>query len=128
MVYRLVPTWACDVIDGQWEFQSSAFDNATPQDPNESPDDMSVVLGDTLAALQRAADDLPSFTSWAGDEWGVAILSVRYLRNDEQQELRRTPQDEEPAHGDVRGKKSPKRRKRLKAHANWLVRPAATPT
>ena len=116
------------MIDGQWEFQSSAFDNATPEDPDECPDDMSVTLGDTLAALDRAAHDLPDYTPWAGVNWGVAVLEVRYLRHEEQQELRRTPNDMEPAHGDVRGKKNGKRRKRLKAHADWIVRPAAPPS
>jgi hypothetical protein len=53
-VYRLIPVWWCDVIEGKWEFQSGAFDNATPEHEHESPDDMSVVLGDTLAALARS--------------------------------------------------------------------------
>ena len=127
LVYRLVPVWACDVIDGQWEFQSSAFDNATPEEPDESPDDMSVVLGDTLAALNRVPHDLPH-TPLRGEKWGVAVLEVHYLRNEEQQELRRTPNEIELAHGDVRGKKNGKRRKRLKAHADWIVRPAAPPS
>lgn len=127
LVYRLVPIWACDGTSGDWEFQSSAFDNATPQVSEESPDDMSVVLSDTLAALERFPQDLPDHTPWAGDHWGVAVLEVQYLHHEEQQELRRTPQDDEPAHGDVRGKKNSKRRKRLKAHAQWVVRPAASP-
>lgn len=126
LVYRFVPVWWCDVIDGQWEFQSGAFDNASPEDPDESPDDMSVVLGDTLAALARVPSEL-AHTPLRGDKWGVAVLEVRYLRHEEQQDLRRTPNDIEQAHGDVRGKKNGKRRKRLKAHADWVVRPAAPP-
>lgn len=128
LVYRLVPVWACDGTSGQWEFQSSAFDNATPETSAESPDDMSVVIGDTLKALDRSPNDLPNETPWAGDSWGVAVLEVRYLRGHEQQDVRRTPRDEELAHGDVRGKKNGKRRKRLKAHAQWVVRPAAPPS
>lgn len=127
LVYRLVPISACQIIAGNWEFTSSAFDNATPEHPDESPDDMSVVLGDTLAAYVRDPADLPNFNPWAGDEWGVAVLEAEFLRGDEGQELRRTPSDEEPAHGDVRGSKGSGRRKRLKKHAEWIVRPATPP-
>ena len=127
VVYRMVPTSWCDVVDGKWEFQSGAFDNATPQHSDESADDMSVVLSDTLEALGRDPEALPAETVWAGEHWGVACLEVRYLRHHEEQEIRRTPQQDEPAHGDVRGKKHSKRRKRMKAHASWIVRPAASP-
>ena len=127
LVYRLIPVWWCDVIEGQWEFQSGAFDNATPEHEHESPDDMSVVLDDTLGALHRTPEALPTDTSWAGDQWGVAALEASFLRHSEEQELRRTPEDEEPAHGDVRGKKGHKRRRRLKRQATWVVRPAAPP-
>lgn len=122
-----MPVWACDGGSGEWEFQSSAFDNATPEDSSESPDDMSIVLGDTLSALNRMPDDLPVDTAWAGEDWGVAVMVARHLRHEEKQEMRRTPCDDEPAHGDVRGKKNSNRRKRLKQHAQWVVRPAAPP-
>ena len=122
-----MPTWSCGVVDGEWEFQSSAFDNATPEGEDESPDDMSVVLDDTLAALGRQPDALPVDTPWADESWGVACLEVGFLRHEEDQELRRTPEPDERAHGDVRGTKNPKRRKRLKAHAEWVARPAAPP-
>ena len=127
LVYRLVPTHWCDVVNGQWEFQSAAFDNSTPESDDECPDDMSVVLSDTLATLNRTPEALPEDTPWAGDEYGVAVLEVDYLRHEEEQQLFRTPEDDEPAHGDVCGKKAPKRRKRLKKHAQWVVRPAADP-
>ena len=127
VVYRLVPTHSCEVVDGQWEFQSGAFDNATPENDDECRDDMSVVLSDTLTLLDRQPDSLPEDTPWAGDDYGVAVLDVGFLRNDEGQEIRRTPTDDEPAHGDVRGTKNAKRRKRLKRHARWVVRPAADP-
>jgi hypothetical protein len=127
LVYRLVPTHWCSVVEGQWEFQSAAFDNATPETEDECPDDMSVVLGDTLASLERSPGALPAETPWAGDEYGVAVLEAKFLRDEEQQRMFRTPKAEEPAHGDVCGKKNFKRRRRLKKHARWLVRPAAEP-
>lgn len=120
-IYRLVKTDQCSVLDGQWEFQSGAFDN------NEG-DDMSSVLGDTLEALERLPDDLAErlFPDEA-DDWGIAVLEAGFLRRDEAQELRRTPNELERAHGDARGKKSPKRRKRLKKNAEWVRRPEAPP-
>ena len=126
LIYRLVPTWQCEVVDGLWEFVSGAFDNATPESPVENADDMSVVLGDTLDALRRDPTNLPGETPWAGPDWGVAVLQAQYLRRVEDQVLLRTP-NEELAHGDVRGSKGHKRRRRLKKHARWVVRPAASP-
>lgn len=122
-----MPTWWCDVIDDQWEFQSGAFDNSSPEGDDESPDDMSVVIGDTLAVIGRVPQALPDETNWAGDEWGVAVLQASYVVEHEDQEIRRTPSELEPAHGDVRGKKGQKRRRRLKAHAQWVVRPGIRP-
>jgi hypothetical protein len=127
VVYRLVPTYWCRAVDGQWEFPSGAIDNASPEDADDCPDDMSIVLSDTLESLGREPENLPTNTPWAGDEYGVAVLNVSYLRNDEGQLMLRTPEDDEPAHGDVCGKKPSGRRKRLRNHARWVVRPAAAP-
>lgn len=128
LVYRFIPIHFCSFKSGEWEFQSGAFDNARPENDGESKDDMSVVLGDTLASLGRVPEDLPSDTLWAGDDWGVAVLEASYLKREQQrQEIRRTPTEEELAHGDVRGKKNSACRRRIKAHATWLVRPAAPP-
>jgi hypothetical protein len=127
LVYRLIPTYWCEAVDGQWEFKSGAFDNATPGEEGESPDDMSVIVGDTLAALGRIPDAIPAETPWAGDDYGVARLEVGWLREEAKQETLRSPEEEEPAHGDVRGKKNGKRRKKLKAHARWVVRPTTPP-
>lgn len=130
LLYRLVPTTWCEVIDGEWEFQSGAFDNASALTIEDCPDDMSVVLGDTLGILGRAPDDLPHETAWTADSrgWGVAVLEAAFVRDEEAQEILRSPRGDEPAHGDVRGKKSSKRRKRLKKHARWVVRPKASPS
>jgi hypothetical protein len=128
-VYRLIPVGSCSVINGQWEFQSGAFDNASPLDDAESPLDMSVALGDTLKSRGRSPEHLPVETPCAGEPelWGVAVLQVGYLCNEEEQEILRTPQEDEPAHGDVRGVKNTKRRRRLKKHAEWVIRPALQP-
>ena len=127
VVYRLIPTWQCAVVNGAWEFQSAAFDNASPTFEGDSTKDMSVVLGDRLEALDRVPEALPAETGWAGPHWGVAALEVAFLRHQEEQEVLRTPEPEEPAHGDVRGTKNTKRRRRIKQHANWIVRPATPP-
>lgn len=129
MVYRLIPVSACDAVDGRWEFQSGAFDNATPIADGERDDDMSVVLGDTLEALARVPEALPEETACAGtpELWGVAELNVGFLRDEVKQSIHRTPNDHEPAHGDVRGAKNPKRRKKLKRHAKWVVEPRLPP-
>jgi hypothetical protein len=128
-VYRLIPVGSCDVVDGQWEFQSGAFDNSTPLVEDEPDDEMSVVLQDTLSALKRIPERLPVETPCSGNPelWGVAKLNVGFLRNDEMQEIVRSPKDDEPAHGDVRGTKNTKRRRRLKKHAEWVIRPSKTP-
>src|SRR4051812_728805 len=90
-LYRLVPTVQCEVVDGEWEFQSAAFDNATPETEEEHPDDMSVLLGDVLALLEREPASLPVELPWTNEHWGVAVLEAGYVRNEEGQELRRTP-------------------------------------
>lgn len=114
-LYRLVPLVHCDVVDGRWEFQSAAFDN------NEGLD-MSVVLGDTLEALERKPAELPHDLFSDQQSWGVAAITAGDLRH-EAQEIVRTPRPEEPAHGDVRGPKNGGRRKRIKRLARWEVRP-----
>ena len=126
MTGRVRPVNQCEVISGEWRFTSSAFDNATPLEAEEHPDDMSVVLGDTLAALSHQPEALPQRRP-ESDLRGVAVLTAGYLTDEEGQELRRTPdlENDEPAHGDVRGKKGPGRRKRIKRNAVWLVPPAA---
>lgn len=129
-VYRLVKVSECKVVDGRWEFQSGAFSNSTPQHDDERDDEMSVVLADTLSALDRSAENLPVETPCPGEPeiWGVAKLNAGFLRKDEKQEVLRSAKDDEPAHGDVRGPKNPKRRKRLKKHASWVIEPQQAPT
>lgn len=129
LLYRLVPCEQCDFADGEWRFQSGAFDNSSDSDG------MSVVLGDTLAALERTPSDLPeTVVNWPEakdpDRFGVAVLQTKFVRDNEQQEVVRTPVEIEDAHGDVRGEKNRARRKRLKKHAEqvgWIVAPRVEP-
>lgn len=88
-LYRLVKVVNCEAVDGRWQFQSSAFANPTRPEPSE---EMSVVLGDHLALLGRAPDDLPEFQYRdASPEWGVAKLRADCVRaiESERQEVRR---------------------------------------
>ena len=125
LVYRLVPVDSCDAVGGRWQFQSGAFDNSTPVRDDERDDEMSVVLGDTLEALNRIPERLPIETPCSDEpeRWGVAKLNTGFLRNEVAQDIVRSPKDDELAHGDVRGAKNPKRRKKLKKHAEWVVEP-----
>jgi hypothetical protein len=86
---------------------------------------MSVVLGDTLAALIRDPRDLPQHTyPHEPERWGVAVLRADCIRAVNDQTIGRTPTLEERAHGDVFGAKNGGRRKRLKRCAMWVVTPA----
>jgi hypothetical protein len=129
-VYRLIKVADCKPVDGKWEMQSLAFSNATPFHDGERDDEMSVVLQDTLAALGRVPDQLPTDGPFLGGphRWGVARLSVAFLRKEKpQQDVVRSAKDEEPAHGDVRGRKPPACRKRIRKHATWVIEPQAIP-
>jgi hypothetical protein len=120
----------CKAVDGEWEFQSGAFDNASPMHEKECPHDMSVVLSDSLEALSRVPHRLPANSLVCAadpDAWGVAALDVGFLRHVESLDILRTPNDDEPAHGDVRGKKAPKCRRRMKKNATWVVQPSVQP-
>lgn len=122
-IYRLVPVEQCVFRDGEWIFQSAAFDNSSIEGYEN---EMSVVVGDTLAALDREPDDLPQHSHADEPErWGVAVLEAGCIRNVNEQTIQRSPTDQEPAHGDVLGGKNSKRRRRLKACAAWVVPPAA---
>lgn len=118
----MVKQGSCNFVDGKWVFQSAAFDNATPQDDGECPNDMSVVLSDTLKAIGRDPRNLPLDSTW-GPDWAVAVIRVAPLIEDEEQKLYRTPDEHEPAHGDVCGPKGAGRRRRIKKAARWLDAP-----
>lgn len=122
-IYRLVPTEQCFVDGGEWQFQSAAFDNTTVAGYEEMLE-MSVVIGDTLEALDRDPRDLPRVAyPYEAERWGVAVLRASCIREVNEQTIRRSPTAAERAHGDVIGKKNSSRRKRLAACAEWLVPP-----
>jgi len=124
-IYRLVPVEQCEVVEGAWIFRSGAFDNSSmPGFENE----MSVILGDTLAALGRDPGELPrrAYPEQPG-RWGLAVLRASCVTSVPEQTIRRSPTPEECAHGDVVGAKNTKRRKRLKRCATWVFPPATAP-
>jgi hypothetical protein len=79
---------------------------------------MSVLLGDTMEAEGRpplsALENYP-------DHFLVAITAG--AARAQEQEVKRTPIPEEPAHGDVVGKKTRGRRRALCAEAEWVKAP-----
>lgn len=81
-------------------------------------DRMSVLLGDTMEAEGRppvqALDDHPNYF--------LVSISASDARAQEQ-EVERTPIPEEPAHGDVVGKKTRGRRRALRDAAEWAKSP-----
>lgn len=127
-LYRLVKVVNCKAAGEKWEFQSTAFANSS-REGHEN--EMSVVLGDSLSALERFPDDLPHF-QYPDDagEWGVAKLRADCARavEPEKQDVVRSKMNSEPAHGDVVGtKKKQKTRRALKECATWVVEPTVSP-
>lgn len=122
-IYRLVPVEQCEPLDGAWMFGSGAFDNSSEEG---FENEMSVVLGDTLVLLDRDPSDLPQ-RAYADqpERWGVAVLEAGCITDVNEQTIHRTPTEHERAHGDVRGNKNSKRRRRLKKCATWVIPPAA---
>ena len=88
---------------------------------------MSIVVADTLAQHQRLPEDLPEFSyPQEAEQWGVAKVKTEAVRTINEQEVVRSPELKEPAHGDVLGTKNSKRRKKFKKLASWVVEPAAS--
>ena len=83
-----------------------------------SPKSMSVLLGDRMELEGRAPHD--ALTKYP-DHFLVAITAGD--ARSQEQEVLRTPVEEEPAHGDVVGKKTRGRRRALCAAAEWLRGP-----
>ena len=105
---------AWDHDEGRWVVKSSAFQNTA------GTNRMSVVCGDTLAELGRPPEDARR----AMPDRYVAALTAGFVRR-EDQEVERTPTEEEPAHGDVVGDKARSRRRRFASAARWVVEPTA---
>jgi hypothetical protein len=99
---------------GRYRVSSAAFCNSSG-----GALDMSVVLDDTLREQGRSAasllDDQSQFV-------GVVALQAGFVRTEEQK-IRRSPTESEPAHGGVIGRKNPGRRKRFAEQARWVQPP-----
>lgn len=125
-LYRLIPVTLCEAVEGEWQFRSGAFANST--EPGFEKE-MSIVLDDALSEHARRPEDLPDFSfPDEADQWGVAKLRTDCARAIPEQEIVRSPNADEPAHGDVLGIKNTKRRKKFKKCASWVVEPATPPT
>lgn len=79
---------------------------------------MSVLLGDTLDDEGR--EPLQTLVEYP-DNFLVAITAA--AAREQEQEVERTPLDEEPAHGEVVGKKTKGRKRALAAAAVWIKAP-----
>lgn len=90
-----------------------------PSSINFTDNDLSIVLGDTLALQGRANESaLGSFTT------GFALVSLTagFVRG-ESQRVVRDPTPEESAHGLVLGEKSKKLSRLMAKNAIWVVPP-----
>ncbi len=82
--------------------------------------EMSVVLGDQLAAAGRA----PESAVGQHTENFLVCGTAQCVRN-EDQGVRHTPNAEEAAHGDVIGSKPKARARRFAKEARWVIEPPA---
>lgn len=81
-------------------------------------EEMSVVLGDKLAEEGRLPQEA---LAKEPDFFLVAITAAD--AEEQEQTVKRTPKDEEPAHGDVIGKKPKRVARALRDRAEWVVAP-----
>jgi hypothetical protein len=101
--------------DGRLRPISGAFNNSSGVGGT-----MSISLDDTMKASGIAPEDLVADHA----ETYLASITARLARHEEQR-LRRSPEPEEPAHGEVVGPKSAGRRKRFAKGSEWAVPPPA---
>jgi hypothetical protein len=109
---RISPQQIAATPEGGIRISSGAFQNTS------GTDGMSVVMEDSLRNEGRGAEELVA--PYPG--FGLISLTTG-LCIEEEQEVRRLPVDEEPAHGEVLGKKTKGRSKRFAAAADWVIRP-----
>lgn len=114
-LYRRVPPAHWKRVGDEYVVRDSAFKNH----PNPEMKRMSVVLGDTLEQASRNPESVRSADQ---KNYGVVAIRARIVREHEQV-IERSPQPNEPAHGDVYGEKPTGRRKKLVAAAEWIVYP-----
>ena len=96
------------------EIRDGAFKNF----PNPELKRMSVVLGDSLTTTDRQPSSLAIKVGG-----GLARLRAGDVRA-KKQRIERTPQSDEPAHGDVWGDKPGATRRALAKVAEWEIPPA----
>lgn len=114
LLYRWVPPVHIRRTDSGVECRDAAFRNF----PNKETNRMSVVLQDTLEALDREPDTI--LVDRAG--YGLVAITAADVREEDQRVLR-SPQPYELAHGDVWGTKTAGRSRRLAQKATWVIEP-----
>jgi hypothetical protein len=114
-LYRRVPPTHWKKVGDDYIVRDGAFKNF----PHPERKRMSVVLGDTLEHLHRTIESVRG----GEPNYGVIAITTQVAR-EEDQRIERSPQDDEPAHGDVYGDKPTGRRKKFAAQAVWVVYPA----
>lgn len=117
LLYRWVPPNHIRRTDNGVECRDGAFKNF----PNPETLRMSIVLEDTLRALDRE----PASVLQGRPGYGLVALTAEQVREAEQRVVR-SPTPEEPAHGDVWGTKTPSRRRHFAQLARWVVVPSGT--
>ncbi|MDP2200826.1 MAG: hypothetical protein Q8K07_02315 [Methylicorpusculum sp.] len=95
-----------------WRPSSVAFDNH----PNGSP--MSVAIDDTLKANNLSPDSLLV----GHEDFSLAIFTAKVARDNNQGVIRK-PLDNDPAHGEVFGKKTKSVKKALAKNSTWYREP-----
>jgi hypothetical protein len=105
-------------ITQQWLVRDDNLDCVRVSSAAFSSEGLSVVLEDTLLEGGRQPSDVLSDHP---DEYLVSITAELVREHD--QAVVRTPTDEEPAHGEVVGKKTKGRRRAFAAESLWVVPP-----
>lgn len=113
-LYRRVPPAHWKKVGDEFIVRDGAFKNF----PNPERKRMSVVLGDTLEQLDRGTESVRG----RAPNYGVIAITAEIARQ-EAQRIERSPQNDEPAHGDVYGEKPTSCRKKFAAQAVWVVYP-----
>jgi hypothetical protein len=107
-----------DANESCWAVKSRAFQNTGGSTCGK----MSVALADTAAADGRDPDDV--LRRAGTPDWFLVALTAGDARA-ECQGVERAPTDQEPAHGNVVGRKTKGRKRALARAARWVIEPSA---
>jgi hypothetical protein len=109
---RITREWVVnDKVTGKRRLSSNAFKNWPDTDR------MSIALEDTLACLGRTPESIAE-----GKDRYLVALEAGYVRSEPfKQDVRRSPKDGEPEHGDVVGAKPKSLRNAFAEAAEWIV-------